>query len=163
MSFEVVVTGDKEVAGYLRSVPNRIRGRLRDELTRIAIDLQSRVVDEKLNGGVLNRKTGKLSRSIQEVVIEDRKAIAGFVWSNMGAPSYASFWEFGFSGNQTVRNHLRLQTKCFGRPMDPPREVTVNTFTRQVDSPARSFLRSSLAEMKDSILNRMDSSVGSAL
>ncbi len=124
----------------------------------LTIQLQSKAV-QKLNGPVLNRRTGKLSRSINQIVEDNPKGVTGIVWSNLGAPSYASFWEFGFQGTQTVKAHLRMMTTAFGKPVKEPKQIMVGTHTRAVNQSARSYLRSSLADMREEILDKLDRAI----
>lgn len=62
----------------------------------------------------------------------------------------ANFIEYGFEGVENLRGFLRLQKQAWGRPIASPREVWVSPHSRQVSSPARSFLRAGLAEYKAS-------------
>ena len=79
---------------------------------------------------------------------------------------YAARLEYGFSGTESVRSFVRrsraqMETAKFNkigletRPSKAKAKgkgiVVVRAFSRQVKSPARSYLRSSLAEMRDTI------------
>lgn len=160
---EVTVTGDREVYRTFEQFPNTLRQSLRDEIQRIVIDLQNKVKEDKLSGQVLNVRTGKLKRSIDQVMIENDNAISGVVWSRLGAPSYASFWEFGFSGAQSVKAHLRLMTTVFGQAVKSPRKIPIGAHSRSVHQEPRSFLRSALTDMNSEILQRMDVAVNRAI
>ncbi|MGH6980095.1 MAG: hypothetical protein ACREFC_02710, partial [Stellaceae bacterium] len=64
----------------------------------------------------------------------------------VGEVPYAGLREYGFHGTETVRAHLRLIKEAFGRPI-APREIAVRSYTRRVDYPAHSYLRTALADV----------------
>ena len=117
------------------------RAALRHAITEQAIKLQAHVITNKLTGQVLHVRTGTLRRSINMRVDEDGSKIVGAVGTNV---RYGAFWEFGFSGVETVRAHLR-------RVADGSRYVPVREHDRHVDVQARSFLRSALADRANDI------------
>lgn len=132
----------------LKSLGIRVRDRLRSDITRLTIQLQRKVKEEKLTGQVLHVRTGRLRRSINRRMAETATSITGQVGTNV---SYARIHEYGFTGVVNVRAHLRLQSVVFGRPI-PPTAVSVRAHTMRMRMPERSFLRSALAEMRPEIV-----------
>lgn len=137
------VTGDAEVVTYLDRVASRLGPETRIGITRLTLHLQRKVKRDKLSGQVLNVRTGRLRRSVGQDVHDEGDKIVGTVSTPV---EYAPPNEYGFTGTQSVRTHLRTITQAFGRPI-PATEVEVSAHSRAVNLPERSFLRSSLREM----------------
>lgn len=132
---KATIIGHRETVDRLRRIVPDVRAELRKAIERQSIKLSSKVKAQKLSGQVLNVKTGRLRRSINQRVEEQGSRITGYVGTNV---EYAKGHEFGFSGVVTVREHLR---KAKGN-----KPVTVRAHSQRVNLPARSFLRSALAE-----------------
>lgn len=137
------MVGDGEVIARLDALPDRIRTELKVGIGRATIQLQRRVMD-KLDGDVLKVRTGRLRRSIGQVVEDSGDQVAGVVSTPV---VYAPMQEYGFSGAESVRASLRTIRQAFGRPITE-RQVDVRAHTRQVKYPAHSFLRTALAELE---------------
>jgi len=116
-------------------------------MNTVTLRLASYVKTDKLSGQVLHRRSGLLSRSIHGVVEVSGQTVVGRVGSR--GVEYAAYHEFGFTGTETVREHLRTITKAWGRPLDEPLTVTVHEYERQVDYPPHSFLRSALKDLSE--------------
>jgi hypothetical protein len=138
--------GDAEVIRHLEGLPDRLRAELKVGIGRAALKLQREVVQQKLNGQVLKRRTGHLMNSVNQAVSESGTQIVGIVSAGGPTVKYARAHEYGFSGTVTVKEHLRLQTMAFGRPMEP-RQVTVKAHSMKMNLPERSFLRSALRDI----------------
>lgn len=123
----------------LAGSPDRLRNSMRQTVARLAIRVQGRV-KEKLTGEVLHVRTGTLRRSINQRVVEDGPSIYAQVGTNV---AYAHAHEYGFRGPVSVRAHTR--TLATGTVQN------VRAHTRQMNLPARSFLRSTLSEEQDVI------------
>ena len=158
MSVEAV--GIKEVTERFQTLPERARASLRQSIGRLALKLQARVMRQKLSGQVLNVKTGRLRRSIDQVVRDNGDDIAGVVSSNV---EYARAHEYGFSGQESVKAHLRTIKQAFGKPLKAPVTFQVQAHARKANIPERAFLRSALAEMQPEIQAEMRKAVGRAL
>ena len=148
------ITGDRQVVERFAAMPENVHKALVNKITALAFKLQAKVVNEKLSGQVLNRVTGKLARSIFSEVEDEPEKITGKVASS-GDVKYAGFWEFGFSGTENVKEHIShsVNGKAF----------TVRAHTRNVNEAPRSFLRSSLGEMQDEILQGMSDAAKQAM
>lgn len=155
------VKGDKELQERIDSVTPSLKTNLDRAIAELCIRLSIKVKRDKLSGQVLNVRTGRLRRSITYRVAQaGTLTVAGYVGTNV---KYARRFEKGFTGTETVKEHLRKQTKAWGRPMDPPKEVTVRSFSRQVDVPAKSFLASALTEMRPEVRAGIDTAVKASI
>lgn len=141
------VTGDREVVLGLQRVEEAARGEIRAGIGRITLKLLTQVKSLKLSGQALNVRTGRLRRSITQRIEDSGPDISGIVGTNV---EYAAIHEFGFKGNVSVKQHLRQVKQVFGRKLKSPVQALVGAHTRNVDLPARSFLRTALAELNDS-------------
>lgn len=171
MSNKDWIFGDKEVARRFRALPDGIRSNVTDSIGRLTLRLRKKIVVEKLSGRelvngragaknkslqVLNVRTGTLRRSVHDRLLTDNQAIAGVVSTNV---KYGKAHEYGGVQTETVREHLRLVKEAFGKTLRSPVFATVKAHSRTVDLPERSFLRSSLAEMKDEIVSDVEKAV----
>jgi len=139
-----VVVGGEAVAARFNAMPDALQARLRVLVTKATIGVQRRA-KEKLNGEVLNVRTGRLRRSITQRVTESAGKVEGIVGTNV---EYAHAHEFGFQGNVTVKEHLR-RLKASGR------QAIVRAHSRNVNLPERSFLRSALRELEPEIIESL--------
>lgn len=146
MSITGEIKGDREVVTALGRFDAAARGEIQKGVGRLALKLLNRVKAQKLSGQVLNVRTGRLRRSITQRVESSADEISGIVGTNVG---YAAIHEYGFKGSVTVKQHLRQITQAFGRPLKSPVTATVRAHGKNVSLPARSFLRSALADMKN--------------
>lgn len=158
--FKVEVVGDKAVEARFARLPRALNEELSYTIYLLTYKLGGYIQQRKLQGQVLKHRTGKLSRSIEEEIFTNPDSIVGRVFANGTAP-YAAIHEYGFSGEESVRSFTRKQTMVFGRPIDPI-IVTVNAFTRQMNMPERSFMRSSLRENAAMIERELTNAVARA-
>lgn len=141
------LVGESELMARMdKMYPNAQKGLL-EAVTRLAIQLQRHVMQDKLSGQVLNVRTGTLRRSINERVEQQATSTTGTVGTNV---DYAARFEYGFHGSETVKAHQRTIRQVFGKPIDE-RVIQVRSFTRQANQPERSFLRSALHDMEAQI------------
>lgn len=127
-----------------RLVLDRVRGAVRKSAMRLLAHVKSK----KLSGQVLNVRTGRLRRSITAKFSESGAKFTSVVGT---AVKYARIHEYGFKGEVNVREHSRLQTKAWGRDITPT-HVVVSPHARNVNMPERSFMRSSLSELRPTIV-----------
>lgn len=145
------------VADWLGGLGPKADAALRDVTADLIQRLRDRV-ENNLSGGVLNARTGALRASLAAGLAQ-----AGGIAATVTASApYAAFQEYGFSGSETVRAHLRRQSQAFGKPIRPV-DVAVRTYSRQVNYPAHSYLRSALAELKPEINAGIGAAVAEAL
>ena len=162
MSITGEVKGDREVVADLRRFDAAARGEIQKGIGRITLKLLTLVKAQKLSGQALNVRTGRLRRSITQRIEAGADEISGIVGTNV---DYAAIHEYGFKGAVTVKQHLRLVKQAFGRPLKSPVWSTVGTHTKNVSMPERSFLRSALADMKNTgvIEAEIDASIARAI
>lgn len=149
MELTVSVRTEYAVARLLGG-PERMRRSLRTVVTRLSLEVQRSVKQEKLSGQVLHVRTGTLRRSINREVIERPDGVFAIVGTNV---DYARTHEFGFIGVVNVREHAR-KTRTGA-------VTSVRMHTRHVELPERSFLRSTLMEYKPRIVRELrDATIG---
>jgi hypothetical protein len=100
----------------------------------------------KLAGQVLNRRSGRLSAGVHAELVEAGETMSSIVGIGPDLV-YGKWHEEG--GVFTVKQHVRTIRMAFGRPI-PPTQVTVKSHTMTL--PKRSWLRSALAEQRESNL-----------
>lgn len=153
MSIDGIVTGDKEVARNFGRITPAVRVELVKAVGRITLKLMRESVQNKLSGQVLKRRTGTLARAVTQSprTFEVGQTIVGTVGVNditgkggRAPVKYGRAHEYGFSGTVTVKEHLRLVKKAFGKQLKSPVWSTVRTHSARVNLPERSFLRSAL-------------------
>jgi len=163
------VIGDKALVAKLNAAFGNSHADLKRTIGRLALELAKHIKRDKLSGQVLNVRTGRLRRSIHTVVQSDATSIIGKVGTDV---VYAAYHEFGFSGTETVRAHLRRakDQMAFSRKMKKSayiskQEGTINvrSHTRTVNYPERSFLRTALKDMEPYIKEQIDSGLRTSI
>jgi phage gpG-like protein len=144
--FNVTLVGESQLVGRLTSLAAPVLQALRAKIEVLTINLQTHIVRDKLHGQVLNQRSGALARSIQRRVEASQMAVFGVVFS-AGDVKYAHAHEFGFQGTVTVKQHMR--TMVFGKEAALP--FSVGPYSMRMNVPERSFMRSSLADQRQSI------------
>lgn len=120
----------------------KARNNVKTAMGRLALRLTRKVKQDKLSGQVLKNRTGRLRRSINQRVSESSGEIKAVVGTNV---EYGRTHELGFSGQMSVKEHMRKIRMAWGKAIKP-KSVMVRAHTRNVKIPERSFLRSALAE-----------------
>ena len=153
------LVGDQQVLERLRTLPDAVHSSLLRALTRLGIELQREVQQDKLSGQVLKSRSGSLRSSIDLTVDQSGGAITASVSSGS---QYAGAQEYGFAGTVSVRTSLRRITKAFGRPIA---ETTINVraYDRRMDLPERSFLRSALEDMGPAVREEVQAALTEAV
>ena len=156
MKLEITVDASR-INARLDRMPTALRSALRGTVVSLTQALAG-LVRAKLSGGVLNVRSGNLLASINSQMVENTSTVYGRVFVDPSSPAakYARIHEFGGvikhpgsskfqawqSGDGWVYTH-------FTRPHDIP-------------MPERSYLRSSLAEMREEIVTRLSEAARSA-
>ena len=152
----VEVVGDKQLIARLTAMPDNIRSALVRKVRALALMLEATVKGEKLSGQVLNVVTGALRRSISNEVTTGSNSVTAEVYSS-GDVKYAAIHEYG----GTIPAHEVVATKAqalhfvIGAKDVFAKRVQIP----DVKMPERSFLRSSLDEMRDEIVEGMKEAV----
>lgn len=139
----------------LTAKADQINEDVRQSIVRSTLKLLIKVKREKLNGQVLNKRTGRLGRSITQKIIDLSNGVTGIVGTNV---EYAAAHEYGFNEEVTVKAHLRMIKMAFGKSITP-KQVSIKSHTRKVNLPEKSFLRSALEEMRKEIKEDLEVSI----
>lgn len=157
MILTATLVGDKELVSRLESLPQAVRQALQRKVTILALKLENKVKNDKLNGQVLNRISGRLARSIAYKVDVTDDSVYGRVFSS-GDVKYAAIHEYG----GTTAPHLILPKKA--KALAFLSSTGDQVFAQKVNHPGskmpeRSFLRSSLRDMSSEISTGMKKTV----
>lgn len=139
MRIGAAVVGEKKTVERIKRIAPGIRVELKTAVQRLTLKLLARTKQQKLSGQVLNVRTGRLRRSINQRVESKGTRVDGYVGTNV---EYARVHEFGFRGIVNIREHLRKTKRGAHK---------VSAHSRNVNIRERSFLRSALGEMKPTI------------
>lgn len=146
----ITLVGQKELVAKFSAMPRNIHDVLVTRITYLAEKLKNHVVNDKLQGQVLNHISGKLWRSIQQDVEDAGSTITGKVYS-AGDVKYAAIHEYG---GRTPPHVIEAKSgaalaftmggkQVFFKKVNHPGSVM----------PERSFMRSSLSDMANEITN----------
>lgn len=135
----------RQALGKMSRLDFASRDNVRKEVRSLTDDLQQLVV-RKLSGEVLNVRSGALRASIKSEIIDN--GYTGRVFSS-GVP-YAAIHEYGGIIDHPGSNLLQV----FRAP-DGKMVFTMFTRPHQIPIPERSYMRSSLNEMRDEIVARL--------
>lgn len=150
---------DAKVLEQLRALPNAIGSGLLLEITRLGIELQHDVQENKLSGQVLRSRSGSLRSSIDLEIGQRGSAVT----ANVSTDSrYGAAQEYGFAGTVSVRASLRRIREAFGRPI-AERTIDVRAYDHRMDLSEHSFLRSALQEMTPAILDGIEAVLAEAV
>lgn len=154
----ITLVGKEQVVARLDRMPGKIHDAVFKEITELCLMIENYVKTQKLSGQVLNKISGRLQSSIHgdELPRDSGGTITGRIFSAAPMP-YAAIHEFGFHGTETVREHIR--TTVFGKKVSP---FTVPSFTRTMNMPERSFLRSSLTDNAPKIIQGLKDAIKEA-
>ena len=126
---------------------------IRTTIKKLTFKLQAKIKNDKLTGQVLNVRTGRLRRSINAEFQElGDGLIQGLVGTNV---PYAKIHEFGFNGEQQVKEYMQKRKQVFGRMLKDPIQVTIRAHVRKINLPERSFMRSALEELRPEFIEEL--------
>jgi phage gpG-like protein len=137
---ELSLTGADALTDRLDAIAGRLQAEVQAGLAEAAERLRREIVDNRLSGQVLKARSGRLRGSITVVAANQSVSVTSDL-------PYAAAQEYGFDGVETVRAHVRRIREAFGRPI-AEKAVTVRSFARTMQLPARSFMRSALADLE---------------
>lgn len=140
--------GKEYLVPFVRHIKLKAVQEVEKSVTILTLKLLRKVKAEKLSGQVLKNRTGTLRRSINYRVDVGFSSIVGTVGTNK---EYAAAHEYGFDGEVTVKEHLRMIKQAFGQQLKTPKQITVSSHSRHMRLPERSFLRSALRELESEI------------
>jgi hypothetical protein len=153
------VVGDEQALERLRVLPEAVNSRLLGAITRLGIELQQDVQQDKLSGQVLRSRTGSLRSSIDFRIDQSGSAFTATVFTDN---RYAAAQEYGFVGTVSVRASLRRIREAFGRPISE-KTISVGAYDRRMNLPERSILRFALEDMTPAIHDRVEAALADAV
>jgi phage gpG-like protein len=143
----VQVIGTEEVRARFDAMPGKVHDALAATISSLALQLQKHVQVDKLEGQVLRHITGQLQGSIHGELSENSSdRITGRVYSSNVA--YAAIHEYG--------GPFRTRLGTGKGPPKPGGKAVAQM-------PERSFLRSSLADYRQKIIDDMSAAVRQAV
>lgn len=185
MSINGQITGADAVVRHVQRIETKAGPMLRATMERLAIQLQAHVQTHKLTGGdPLNVRTGRLRRSITYRVDTGPQGIDGIVGTNV---EYAAIHEYGGTIVPKTAKWLTVPLRAaltpsgvmrYTKARDYPNTFIAKGFIMQrqaggvvplfqlrksVKIPERSFLRSSLREMRPQIENGLRAALREAM
>jgi|SRR5579863_926663 len=122
-------------AGQISSKGHNLRASIYRAMNRIQVGLQSLIIS-KLQGPVLQHRSGKLTGSVRGQVEDHGDMISAVVTAGGGVAPYAAVHEYG--GTFQIPDHLSHSKRG--------RAFTVRAHSATF--PERSFMRSSLTEFR---------------
>lgn len=144
----VQLVGDRELIQKFDAMPSRLHDALLRKVRVLALQLERKVKVDKLSGQVLKVQTGNLRSSIQNTVIDSAQKIVGKVYS-AGDVKYAGIHEFG---GKTPPHVIEAKGKALAFMMGGKQVFAKRVNHPGSTMPERSFLRSSLADMRAEIV-----------
>ena len=152
LSFEI--EGAEALEKRFATLPGAVREALARKIEDLAQRLEQRIKDN-LSGAALQAKSGTLRDSIELRLEPAAAALAA-------RTKYAAAQEYGFVGEESVRAHSREIREAFGRAI-APKTAFVRAFSRAMDLPERSYMRSALDEMQNEIAAALSDAVEEGL
>lgn len=156
---EGTVTGDSAIVARFERLPATLREAVVAAMKREWFRIQAAVVTSKLSGDPLHRRTGVLASSINvggpqtaSEFVDEPDEIIGRIGTKV---RYGFIHEYG--GTFAIPSHdRRVEARLGGKSTTTVRE-------HQATFPERSFLRSTLEEMRPSVLANIRAAVAAAL
>ena len=159
MLLNISVSGDKELTARLAGLPAKMHEALLRKVTGLSLMLEAKVKG-KLSDDVLNVKTGALRRSIFSAVEDEASAVYGKVGSS-GDVKYAAIQEFG--GKTAAHDIIPTKAQALAFMMEGKQIYAKIVHHPGSQIPERSYLRSSLEDMRADIIAGLNQAVAEGL
>lgn len=151
---------DKQVAESIRAKGPQIIQAVLRKMNVLMLELQAKIVGEKLQGQVLKHRTGKLAGSIRVVpAVVQGSSVIGEVQGGGGPAFYGRVHEYG--GTFNIPAHERKLGAVRGKMKARLAGGMVRSHTAVF--PERSFMRTSLEEMRQQIFDGLTTAVSEEL
>ena len=152
---------DQRFVQFLRSRLPTIKTALTERMQALMISLQAHIVADKLSGQVLHHRTGHLIDSVRleppQATVEGQMVVGG-VQSGGAIATYAKIHEYG----TTDSYEIVPSTKKALAFLVNGRQVVVKRVLHP-PFPERSFMRSSLEDMRQTIVAGLQSAINESL
>jgi phage gpG-like protein len=152
-----VQVDDSRVRVRLEQMPEKIHQKLRNAVDKLTILLQNYVRNQKLAGQVLKFHTHHLQQSIQREVTDTPTAVTGTVFQNSSLAPYGAIHEFG--GVVPAHEIIAQKAQALAFIWQGKQVFFKKVFIPDVTMPERSFMRSSLTDNKDRIVQELTAAV----
>jgi phage gpG-like protein len=159
MLLNISVSGEKELIGRLDGLPKRVHDALVRKVTALSLMLEAKVKG-KLSDDVLHVRTGALRRSIFSTVKDQGSAVYGEVASS-GDLKYAAIQEFG--GKTAAHDIIPTKAQALAFMMEGKQIYAKIVHHPGSVIPERSYLRSSLKDMRAEIIAGLNQAVAEGL
>jgi phage gpG-like protein len=159
----VKLVGADGYIARLNAMPAAVRQALIKKVTALSFKLESKIKAEKLSGQVLHVKSGALRDSIHAlpVVASDTSVTGGAVQGSPLTKAYAAIHEYG--GKTAAHEIIATKAQALSFAMGGKQMFFKKVMHPGSVMPERSYMRSSLAEMKEEIIEGMHEAVREAL
>jgi hypothetical protein len=148
---------DQRVVTALRTKGPQIVQAIMRKLESLMLQLQAKITGEKLQGQVLQHRTGKLAGSIREIPVTSVGTLITGAVEGAGGPAwYGKLHEEG----GTFPYHRKAQMT---ERLDAKGKMNKRLGKGTITFPERSFMRSSLEEMRGQIFEGLRTAVGEEL
>jgi hypothetical protein len=148
---------DQRVAAALRAKGPQIVQALMRKLESLMLQLQAKIVGEKLQGQVLAHRTGKLSGSIREIPVTNTGTLLTGAVEGAGGPAwYGKLHEEG--GTFPYHRKSKIAERLSGKEA-----MSKRARKGSITFPQRSFMRTSLEEMRGQIFEGLRTAVSEEL
>ena len=148
-----------DFSASLAGVPDRVRQALASKANVLAVALETKI-QQKLSGGVLNTRSGALASSIIATVDESSADVSVRIGTS-GDVKYAAIQEFG--GTIPPHEIVPDKAKALAFAVGGKQVFAARVNLPAVTLPERSYLRSSLAEMTEEIVEGLSDAVVEAM
>ena len=155
----ITVTGDRELISRLAAMPDKVHRSLLRKVTALALALEAKI-KEKLSGNVLNVVTGALRRSIASAVEDTPTKVVGRDFSS-GDVKYAAIHEFG--GKTGAHDIIATKAQALAFMMGGKQVFAKSVHHPGSNIPERSYMRSSLGDMRAEIVDGLKQAVRDGL
>lgn len=155
MIVNITLVGSTELVAKLDAMPAVVRRVLLAKVNALTLKLEARV-KAKLTNDVLNVQTGALRRSIFSTVDDTQAAVTGRVRSS-GDVKYARIHEYG--GVTPPHDIVPVKAKALAFVVGGKQVFAKIVHHPGSKMPERSYLRSSLADMRNEIITGLRSAV----
>ena len=154
--FTVTLDGADALAERFENLPIAVQAAVRLKAADLAERLRVHVVDDKLSGQVLRSKSGALAASIAAEITIDGDAVHASVFS-AGDVKYARIQEYG--GRTAAHEIVPLKAHVLAFIAGGGTVFATRVQHPGSTIPARSYLRSSLADMAPTIISELKAAV----
>ncbi len=150
---------DRTTIESLKAKGPQVIRRIVDRMNLIATRLQGHIVADKLQGQVLHHRSGKLGGSIRVInATANNDTLEADVLGGGGPAWYGRLHEYG--GIFPRHTSAKFQTHGVnGRILKHRKAILQRTTATYVTIPERSFMRSSLNDMRETITTQLQAAM----